>query len=80
MPVAPGLARTIIRNGNWPKPTPGLNSESGQVNLAVLPMVSRVCEVTPQAVALESKPSLMVTHSPECMLITDIKDEHLAAL
>ena len=38
------------------------------------------CGVTPQAVALESKPSLMVTHSPGCMFITDVKDEHLAAL
>ena len=36
MPVAHGLARTIIRNGNWPKPTPGLTSGSAQVNLAAL--------------------------------------------
>jgi uncharacterized protein YcsI (UPF0317 family) len=29
------------------------------------------CGVTPQSVALESRPELMITHSPGCMLITD---------
>lgn len=38
------------------------------------------CGVTPQAVALKSKPSLMITHSPGHMFITDILDEDLAAL
>ena len=35
------------------------------------------CGVTPQAVALRSKPSIMITHSPGHMFITDIKDEIL---
>jgi uncharacterized protein YcsI (UPF0317 family) len=33
------------------------------------------CGVTPQAIALESKPELMITHSPGCMLITDLLRE-----
>ena len=37
MPVEPVLVRGIIRNGNWPKPTPGLTPGSAQVNLAILP-------------------------------------------
>ncbi len=38
------------------------------------------CGVTPQAVALKSKPSLMITHSPGYMFITDLLDEDLAVL
>jgi uncharacterized protein YcsI (UPF0317 family) len=38
------------------------------------------CGVTPQAVALESKPTLMITHSPGHMFITDLRDEDLAVL
>ena len=38
------------------------------------------CGVTPQAVALKSKPSLMITHSPGHMFITDLRDDELAAL
>ena len=38
------------------------------------------CGVTPQAVALRSRPPLMITHSPGHMFITDIPDEELAAL
>jgi uncharacterized protein YcsI (UPF0317 family) len=38
------------------------------------------CGVTPQAVALKSKPPLMITHSPGHMFITDVLDEDLAAL
>lgn len=38
------------------------------------------CGVTPQAVALKSKPSLMITHSPGHMFITDLLDENLAVL
>jgi uncharacterized protein YcsI (UPF0317 family) len=33
------------------------------------------CGVTPQSVALESRPELMITHSPGCMLITDLPRE-----
>ncbi len=38
------------------------------------------CGVTPQAVAMESKPPLMITHSPGHMFITDLRDEDLAVL
>ena len=38
------------------------------------------CGVTPQAVAKNSKPSLMITHSPGHMFITDKRDEDLAVL
>ena len=38
------------------------------------------CGVTPQAVAMTSKPPLMITHSPGHMFITDIRDEDLAVL
>ena len=38
------------------------------------------CGVTPQAVALRSRPPLMITHSPGHMFITDVLDEELAAL
>lgn len=38
------------------------------------------CGVTSQAVALESKPQLMITHAPGHMFITDVLDEDLAAL
>lgn len=35
------------------------------------------CGVTPQSVALDAKPELMITHSPGHMFITDIKDSEL---
>jgi len=38
------------------------------------------CGVTPQAVALNSKPEIMITHSPGHMFITDLRDEELAVL
>ncbi|MBI2204958.1 MAG: putative hydro-lyase [Candidatus Rokubacteria bacterium] len=37
------------------------------------------CGVTPQAVALASKPSFMITHSPGSMFITDVPNSALAA-
>jgi uncharacterized protein YcsI (UPF0317 family) len=37
------------------------------------------CGVTPQAVAMQAKPPLMITHAPGHMFITDLKDEDLAA-
>jgi uncharacterized protein YcsI (UPF0317 family) len=36
------------------------------------------CGVTPQAVAMAARPSLMITHSPGCMFVTDLRDEELA--
>ena len=38
------------------------------------------CGVTPQAVAMESKPSIMITHAPGCMFISDLKDHELSML
>ena len=38
------------------------------------------CGVTPQAVALSSKPSLMITHAPGHMFITDQRDADVAVL
>ena len=38
------------------------------------------CGVTPQAAAMQSKPSLMITHSPGHMFVTDLRDEDLAVL
>ncbi|MCK8827352.1 putative hydro-lyase [Natroniella acetigena] len=38
------------------------------------------CGVTPQVAAREAKPEIMITHSPGCMFITDVKDEELAGL
>jgi uncharacterized protein YcsI (UPF0317 family) len=38
------------------------------------------CGVTPQAVAMSSKPSLMITHSPGHMFITDMRDDDLAVI
>ena len=38
------------------------------------------CGVTPQAVAMNSKPPLMITHSPGHMFITDMVDEDLAVI
>lgn len=38
------------------------------------------CGVTPQAVAMHSKPDIMITHAPGHMFITDIKNESLTTL
>lgn len=38
------------------------------------------CGVTPQAVAMESKPDLMITHGPGCMFITDLLDKKLSVI
>ena len=38
------------------------------------------CGVTPQTVAMQSKPELMITHLPGRMFITDLQDEDLAVL
>jgi uncharacterized protein YcsI (UPF0317 family) len=38
------------------------------------------CGVTPQAVAMQVKPALMITHKPGHMFLTDLGDEPLAAL
>jgi len=38
------------------------------------------CGVTPQSIAMTSKPALMITHSPGHMFICDPRDEDLAVL
>ncbi len=38
------------------------------------------CGVTPQSVAMNSEPELMITHSPGYMFVTDFMDEDLAVL
>ncbi|WP_404407096.1 putative hydro-lyase [Jeotgalibacillus malaysiensis] len=38
------------------------------------------CGVTPQAVAMQVKPSLMITHAPGHMLITDMKNDEFSIL
>jgi uncharacterized protein YcsI (UPF0317 family) len=35
------------------------------------------CGVTPQAVAMEVKPPLLITHKPGCMFVTDLRDTDL---
>lgn len=37
------------------------------------------CGVTPQAVAMQSKPRIMLTHAPGYMFITDLQDHEFAA-
>lgn len=38
------------------------------------------CGITPQAVAMRVKPELMITHYPEHMFVTDLRDEEIATL
>ncbi|QDI93055.1 putative hydro-lyase [Salicibibacter halophilus] len=38
------------------------------------------CGVTPQSVAMESKPELMITHAPGHMFITDVRNERLGVI
>jgi uncharacterized protein YcsI (UPF0317 family) len=36
------------------------------------------CGVTPQAAVMAARPPLVITHSPGCMFVTDLRDEELA--
>ena len=38
------------------------------------------CGVTPQAVAIQSKPPIMITHSPGYMFVTSTRDESVAVI
>lgn len=38
------------------------------------------CGVTPQAVAMQSKPTIMITHAPGCMFIGDVPNHRLSVL
>ncbi len=37
------------------------------------------CGVTPQSVAMATRPAFCITHSPGCMLVTDIPNQQLAS-
>ena len=50
--------------------------DSVQVRLGEVP-VFWACGVTPQAVAMEVKPSLLITHKPGHMFVTDLRDVEL---
>lgn len=38
------------------------------------------CGVTPQAIAMHVKPTLMITHAPGHMFVTDVRDEYYGVL
>ncbi len=38
------------------------------------------CGVTPQVAVEQAKPSFCITHSPGCMLVTDLPNSHLAVM
>lgn len=42
--------------------------------------VFTACGVTPQAAIMQAKPEFCITHSPGCMLVTDIPNSQLAIL
>ena len=50
--------------------------DSVQVRPGEVP-VFWACGVTPQAVAMEVKPSLLITHKPGHMFVTDLRDVEL---
>jgi uncharacterized protein YcsI (UPF0317 family) len=72
-PVHIGLANQIgitdLARPDFGDPVPIADSE--------LP-VFWACGVTPQAVAMAVRPPLVITHSPGCMFVTDLRDEELA--
>ena len=53
--------------------------DSSKINEGEVP-VFWACGVTPQSIAMTSKPELMITHAPGYMFICDPKDEDLAVL
>lgn len=67
---------SIIGIKNIDKPDFGDPSEIREGEVPVF----WACGVTPQSIAMSSKPSLMITHSPGYMFICDPKDEDLAVL
>jgi uncharacterized protein YcsI (UPF0317 family) len=68
-PAAIGIAD--VTRPDWGEPQ---SFEAGDVP------VFWACGVTPQAVALASRPPFMITHSPGYMFITDLPNAALAAL
>ncbi|MFB1082662.1 putative hydro-lyase [Jeotgalibacillus sp. JSM ZJ347] len=63
-----------IQNLNHPDFGDAVTVKEGEVP------VFWACGVTPQAVAMQVKPSLMITHSPGHMLITDVKNDEFSIL
>ena len=53
--------------------------DSTEINEGEVP-VFWACGVTPQSVAMSSKPEIMITHAPGYMFITDKKDEEYSVL
>jgi uncharacterized protein YcsI (UPF0317 family) len=60
-----------IRDINRPDFGDAVEIRSGEVP------VFWACGVTPQAVAMEVKPPLLITHRPGCMFVTDLRDTDL---
>jgi uncharacterized protein YcsI (UPF0317 family) len=52
--------------------------EAVQVEREEVP-VFWACGVTPQAVIMQAKPDLCITHAPGCMFVTDVLNEELAS-
>lgn len=74
-PVHIGDPQTIgIQNLDKPDFGDSVNVKEGEVP------VFWACGVTPQAVAMNSKPDIMITHAPGHMFITDLKDEQFSVL
>jgi uncharacterized protein YcsI (UPF0317 family) len=38
------------------------------------------CGITPQAVAMRVKPDILISHAPEHMFVSDLRDEEIATL
>jgi uncharacterized protein YcsI (UPF0317 family) len=51
--------------------------EAVQIGKEEIP-VFWACGVTPQAVIMQAKPDLCITHAPGCMFVTDVLNEKLA--
>jgi hypothetical protein len=56
------------------------SNENGASHLSVSSSTWRTYGVTPQSIAMTSKPELMITHAPGHMFICDPKDEDLVVL
>ncbi|KIL50059.1 putative hydro-lyase [Jeotgalibacillus soli] len=74
-PVHIGNSESIgIKNINEPDFGDRVTIKEGEVP------VFWACGVTPQAVAMQVKPEIMITHAPGHMFITDLKNEKFSVL
>lgn len=74
-PIHIGNPRAIgIKNIHQPEFGDPVTIKDGEVP------VFWACGVTPQAVAMNVKPEIMITHAPGHMFITDLKNEHFAII